>query len=464
MSTHRYIRVVSALMLALALASPSGAQTKIVPPANKYKPADDVKLGQEAAAQAQKELPMLNDAAVQEYVAGIGQRLVSAIPPELQHPEFRYTFRVVNQKEINAFALPGGPMFVNRGMIEAARDEGEIAGVMAHELSHVVLRHGTAQQSKATPYEVGAVAGQILGAIVGGGLGSIIAQGSNFGISTYFMKFSREYESQADIEGSQIMARAGYNPNDMANMFHTLAAQGGNGPEWLSDHPNPGNREARIKQEAAALHFNGSGYQNSAEFNSVQSRLKGMSPALTAQQIANQQKSGRPVGTGGRAVNVDPPSGSFRTYQPSNGLRLAVPSNWEQVEAGNNSVTYAPQGAYFQGNGGSAFTHGVEVGVAQGTGNLQNDTNSLVRNFAQGNPQLQQSGRARNDNVGGRNGITVQLANVSEVTGQPEYISLSTTELRNGSLLYVIGVAPRTEAGTYDNAFKKVRQNIQIAD
>jgi hypothetical protein len=128
-------------------------------------------------------------------------------------------------------------------------------------------------------------------------------------------------------------------------------------------------------------------------------------------------------------------------------------------------VTYAPQGAYFQGNnGGSAFTHGVEVGVAQGTGNLQNDTNSLLRSFAQGNPNLQQSGRARNDSVGGRNGITVQLANVSEVTGQPEYIALSTTELRDGSLLYVIGVAPRTEADTYDRTFQQVRRNIQIAD
>jgi predicted Zn-dependent protease len=97
-----------------------------------------------------------------EYVAGIGQRLVRVIPAEYQHPEFRYSFRVVNQKEINAFALPGGPMFVNRGMIEAAHDESEIAGVMAHELSHVILRHGTAQATKATKYEVGAVAGQIL--------------------------------------------------------------------------------------------------------------------------------------------------------------------------------------------------------------------------------------------------------------------------------------------------------------
>src|SRR5205814_7343833 len=132
---------------------------------------------------------------------------------------------------------PGGPMFVNRGMIEAAKDEGEIAGVMAHELSHVLLRHGTAQASKAQKYEIGAVAGQILGAIVGGTAGSLIAQGSNFGISTYFMKFSREYESQADILGVQLMARAGYNPQSMANMCKTLAAQGGsNGPQFLSDH------------------------------------------------------------------------------------------------------------------------------------------------------------------------------------------------------------------------------------
>jgi hypothetical protein len=469
MSTHRYTLQPSTLALLFAfVVSTASAQTHVVAPTpNKYKPSDDVKVGQQAAAQVQKELPLLNDAAVEEYVAGIGQRLVRVIPPEYQHPEFRYSFRVVNQKEINAFALPGGPMFVNRGMIEAAHDEGEIAGVMAHELSHVILRHGTAQATKATKYEVGAVAGQILGAIVGGAAGSIIAQGSNFGISTYFMKFSREYESQADILGVQLMARAGYNPQSMANMFRTLAAQGGGagGPEWLSDHPNPGNREQRMIQEAKLLNATGNPSGNTAEFQRVQARLKGMSPALTAKQIEQQNQRRQPVGTTGRAVNVAPPSGSFRTYQPANGLRVAVPTNWEPVESGGSAVTYAPQGAYFQGdNGGSAFTHGVEVGVAQGTGNLQNDTNSLLRNFSQGNPKLQQSGRAQSDNVGGRNGMTVQLANVSEVTGQPEYISLSTTELRDGSLLYVIGVAPRTEAGTYDRTFQQVRRNIQIAD
>jgi hypothetical protein len=466
MSTFRYQgRLLPVLLLTVAIGSAS-AQTHVVAPTpNKYKPSDDVKLGQEAAQQVQKEMPMLNDAAVDEYVAGIGQRLVRDIPAEYQHPEFRYTFRVVNQKEINAFALPGGPMFLNRGMIEAARDEGEIAGVMAHELSHVLLRHGTAQATKATKYEIGAIAGQVLGAIVGGTAGSIIAQGSNLGISTYFMKFSREYESQADVLGVQLMARAGYNPQSMANMFQTLAKQGSSGPEFLSDHPNPGNREQRILQEARLLNATSNSYGNTAEFQRVQARLKGMSPAPTAQQIQQQSQRRQTTGTSGRAVNVEPPAGSYRTYQPSNGLRVAVPSNWSPVQSAGNSVTYAPQGAYFSGdNGGSAFTHGIEVGVAQGTGDLQRDTDSLLRSFAQSNPDLQQSGRSRNESIAGRSGVTVDLANVSEVTGQPEYISLSTAELRNGGLLYVIGVAPRTEAGTYQDAFRRIRQNIQVAD
>ena len=379
----------------------------------------------------------------------------------------------MNQKEINAFALPGGPMFLNRGMIEAAHNEGEVAGVMAHEMSHVMLRHGTAQAAKAQKFQIGAIAGQVLGAIVGGTAGSIIANGSNIGLSTYFMKFSREYETQADLNGSHVMARAGYDPRHMAEMFKTIQAQGGGGPEFLSDHPNPGNRYQYITKEAQLLGVTGDRAGNNGEFGRVQARLNGMSPALTAAQIAQNQKNGTinngtvnngPIGTTGRAVTVERPSGSYKSYQPSNALRVSVPSNWQQVAAANNSITYAPQGAYFANNGNSAFTHGVEVGITQGTGNLQRDTDSLLRNFAQSNPQLKQSGNSKNDSVGGRSGITIPLANVSEVTGQPEYISLSTTQLRDGSLLYVIGVAPTNEAGNYDSTFKKIRQSIQISD
>src|SRR5207245_8703139 len=133
------------------------------PPSNSYKPSQDVELGTQAAAEARQQLPIMRDEVVSSFVSGVGNRLVDAIPTNLRHPEFHYSFEVVNVREINAFALPGGPMFVNRGMIDAAHDEGEVAGVMAHELSHVVLRHGTAQASKATKYEIGEVAGAIRG-------------------------------------------------------------------------------------------------------------------------------------------------------------------------------------------------------------------------------------------------------------------------------------------------------------
>ncbi len=142
-------------------------------------------------------------------------------------------------------------MFLNRGMIEASKNEAEMAGVMAHEISHVALRHGTAQATKGEKFQIGAIAGQVLGAIVGGTAGSVISQGSQFGLGTYFLKYGREYETQADILGAQIMARAGYDPRQMANMFKTIEAQGGRGgPEWMSSHPNPGNRYNTINREA----------------------------------------------------------------------------------------------------------------------------------------------------------------------------------------------------------------------
>jgi hypothetical protein len=194
-----------------------------------------------------------------------------------------------------------------------------------------------------------------------------------------------------------------------------------------------------------------------------------MSPAYTAEQIAKgQARSNRTVGTSGRArtVNVAAPSGSYRTYQPANFLRVSVPSNWDEVDSNNGGVTYAPDGGFFQGdNGGTAFTHGVQVGVAQGgSGNLQRDTQQLLNSFARSNPDLQTAGNSRRENIGGRTGLTTPLTNVSEVTGEREYITLSTAQLRDGSLLYIIGVAPQPQANQYESAFQRIRRSVQIAD
>ncbi len=189
-------RVIAVTIAAALAAGQALAQTQITPPKNKFTPEQDVQLGQEAAAEIRKAYPIIKNDAVDSFVDGIGERLVAAAPPQLNNPVFQYNFTPVNLKEINAFALPGGPMFINRGMIESAHTEGEVAGVMAHELAHVLLRHGTANATKAQNFQIGALAGAIAGAIVGGGLGQVISQGSQFGLGTWMLKYSREYKSR----------------------------------------------------------------------------------------------------------------------------------------------------------------------------------------------------------------------------------------------------------------------------
>ena len=440
------------------------AQTKITPDKNKYTPAQDVQIGQEAAAEAKKQLPILDDDRIDDWVDTVGRQLVAAIPAEFAHREFRYTFDVVNQKEINAFALPGGPMFLNRGMIEAAKTEAEVAGVMAHEISHVALRHGTAQATKGEKFQIGAILGQVAGAVIGGTAGSIIAQGSQFGLGTYFLKYGRAAESQADLLGAQILARAGYDPRQMANMFKTIEAQGsGGGPEFLSSHPNPGNRYNAINKEASMLRVQGNA--DTGQFRSVQQRLGGMSPALTAEQIAANQKS-RSGGTSTvnrRPVNVERPSAQGRTYQAGKVLRITVPANWRQTNG--EVLTYAPEGGYYtDSRGGTSFTHGLQVGVAQGgSDNLQRDTDALIQGFAKSNANLRNTG-SRRESLGGRTGLTTFLTNVSDATGGQERIALSTTYLRDGNVLFLVGVSPRDQAEDYEVAFRGIRRSLQISD
>jgi hypothetical protein len=459
----RLALVVSAATIAVTLSA--GAQTPIERHKNSFTPEQDVELGRQAAAEVRREMPLLNDERTEDFVERVGRRLVSEIPDEFEQPQFRYSFDVINLREINAFALPGGPMFLNRGMIQAAHAEGEVAGVMAHELSHVILRHGTAQATKGQKFQLGALAGQVLGAIVGGRTGSVIAQGSEFGLGAYFLKYSREYEREADLLGAQIMARAGYDPRQMANMFRTIEKQGGNrSPEWLSSHPNPGNRHEAINREAAMLRVEPS--SDSGDFSNAQARLKQMSPAPTAEQVARAQQSGRRVPettrTSGRSIRVDPPSEQWRTYQPGDFLRISVPANWRQI-GGGSVVMYAPEGGYDQSESGqSGFTHGVQLGVIEGDGvALQQATERLLQSFARTNPQLRRQGGYSRVNMGGRQGISTTLTNVSE-SGEPEAVNISTVQLSDGNILFLIGVTPQDEARTYFNAFSRVRQSLQL--
>ena len=442
------------------------AQTQIKYHSNKYSVQDDVKLGRQAAQEVESQLPLLRDETVRGYVENVGRRLVAGIPSQFQHSEFDYYFKVVNARDINAFALPGGPMYVNRGMIEAARTEGEMAGVMAHEIAHVALRHGTAQATKGQKYGLLAGIAGIAGTIFGGpGVGQL-AQAP---FAVYLLKFSREYETEADILGAQIMAQAGYDPRDLAQMFRILEQQGASGGGFLSSHPSPSNRYERINREAQMLRVN-AGVRDSREFARIQERLRGQGSAPTMAEI---QRSGQRYPTGENTGNYpnNPPSGRvaypssrYQSYNIFNGgVQVSIPNNWRQIND-QSTVWFVPEGAYGQYNGQAVFTHGTSFGVAQTNNrNLQRATEELINNLAQGNNNLRMSGGYQRTTLSGRNALFATLSNRNEATGRPEMVRVITTQLRDGQLFYMIAVAPQSERN-FESAFDTIMRSVRIND
>jgi len=477
-SIYRNSQILNACFLAVCIFTmplATLAQTRISYHSNRYSASDDVKAGQQAASEVERQMPILRDAVATDYLRSIGDRLVAAIPPEFQHPEFRYQFKVVDVRDINAFALPGGYMYVNRGLIDVAHNEGELAGVMAHELSHVALRHGTAQATKAQSAKVQApsILGQIAGAVIGGDLGQVVGGVSQAAVGTYFLKFSREYETEADLLGAQIMARAGYDPRDLANMFKTLQQQSGGsgGGGFFSDHPSSADRYARIEQERnslqqAGLLRNSNGYNNTAQFSNIQSRLRGMGRAPSMSDVqrngggqqGSTQASNYPADARINA-RVPYPSGRLRSYTEGNLFRISVPDNWREFQSGS-SVTFAPDGAY---DSQGQFTHGILAGVSQTQSqNLQQATQEYVNGLAQGNQNLRQQSDFQRGTVDRREAISVTFTNVNEVTRSSERVTLYTTMLRNGGLFYMIAVAPENDFRNYQGTFRQVLSSIQL--
>jgi len=264
------LRQVVALVatLALVLAPVAWAdRTPLKPGWNMFSPQQDVEVGQQVSKDAERQVPMLNDSRVDNYLNNLGHRL-SAHAPGYQFP---YTYKAVNDRAINAFALPGGHIYINRGVIEAADNEAQLASVMAHETSHVALRHGTNQASKAS-------AAQVPLAILGGMLGSnstgaMLAQlGAGFTLNSILLKYSRTDESQADIMGTQILYDSGYDPRGMGQFLEKIQAldQGGHQVAFFSDHPSPDRRVERVAEEVDKLGGARSGSKtDSKEFEDI---------------------------------------------------------------------------------------------------------------------------------------------------------------------------------------------------
>ena len=265
-------------MLSLTAVTLAAQSKKLRPGFNLFSKEQDVQLGKESAAEVEKKMKVVDNSELQAYIGTVGRKLTSSADAG----EFPYTFKVVVDKSINAFALPGGPMYIHTGLLAAADNESQMAGVMAHEVSHVALRHGTNQASKQQMLQLPAMlVGQATGS--GGLLGTLSQLGINLGANSVLLKFSRGAETEADLLGTRLMHNAGYNPTELANFFRKLEAEGGNQNKlvemFMASHPNPGNRVQAVQKEAKSLpsrSYNG----ETGQFRSMQ--------ALVAKVAAKQ--------------------------------------------------------------------------------------------------------------------------------------------------------------------------------
>lgn len=477
------ILIVPILLATFAVPHPALAQTqnasagptRIVLHNNKYSPMDDVKIGREAAGQAERQLQIIRDQQLAEYLEGVGQGLVRAIPREFQHPEFHYYFKVVSDRSINAFALPGGPMYVNTGAIMAAKNEGELAGVMAHELSHVALRHGTAQATKAQKWQIAAIGAAVAGTIFGGPAAGELAGG---GVGIYFKKYSREYETEADLLGARIMSNAGYDPRDLANMFKTIEAQSGSGGGFLSDHPSTKDRYQKINAEAARLQVAANPIKVTTGFQDAQQLIAGNSPRGNRGNRSPQNNypangnnypaNGNNYPSNGNnypsapSDRVELPSSRYRTYDKGT-FTVGIPDNWSEVN--QNGLWYAPRGAFGSANGQTVFTHAVTFGAVQTQSpNLQQATTEFVNTLTRSSNSMRARGSYQRMDVDGRFGELITFDSVNEATQRPELINIVTTKLTNGELFYMIAVTPTAEYSNYQNTFLAILRSLRLND
>lgn len=249
----------------------SGASSRVSAGFNLFTPEQDVELGRTSAEEVARQSVMFKDERVTRYVQRLGDKIAACAPGY----RFQYKFVVVDSKETNAFALPGGYVFVNSGAIESAHNEGELAGVLAHEISHVVLRHGTNQASKAY---VAKSAMRLIDAALGDAKNDVRRLATSLGLAgpgRLFLKFNRDAELQADVEGARLMAAAGYDPRDMASFFASLDGRDDDvsASAKADDHPDPATRAAAIDKLLPSLDVSASPVHDTDEFRQIKSRL-----------------------------------------------------------------------------------------------------------------------------------------------------------------------------------------------
>ena len=418
------------------------------PGINFYSPQDDIQLGRQAAAEIRKQVDVVDNQALQNYVSEVGQKLASQ--PEAG--DYPYSFTLINDESINAFALPGGPVFIHSGLLKAADSEAEFAGVLAHEISHVVLRHGTNQASKANLVQLPAV---LAGTAIGnnGALAQLGQLGLGFGVNALLLKYSRTAEKQADATGARIMAGAGYNPLAMADFFEKLEAEGGSRPPaFLSSHPNPGNRVTFVQAEIQALPASGPYNAGTGEFQQMKKFVAQLPPSKPRQEIPQA----------GAAPN---PSVAGYTTLETGAYTVAHPEGWRGYGAdGSSAVTIAPEGGLVRTSSGSvAIGYGAVLSMYQPqsrNATLASATKELMQLLSRSNANFRQSGAQRSLTVDGNRALMTPVTSQSPFGGSETDILF--TVARPNGLFYIVFIAPSDDFQRVQPAYETMMKSVRF--
>src|SRR6184192_3216105 len=463
-----------ALVLAVLMATPGAFAVAGLPqlpdpgtvPVSKQQ---QEQLGLKAMSEVYQQMPVLPDSnPVTQYVQQLGKRLVQVIPQQNSWP---YQFHVIPQKDVNAFALPGGPIFINVGTVLAADNESQLAGVMSHEMSHVYMQHQIKEMQKAGMTQgVAGIVGGLLGAVLGGTAGTLANMGAQYAGGILSLKYSRQEEAQADAVGAIIMYKAGYNPRSLAEFFQKLEKQGGaGGPQFLSDHPNPGNRVEAIASLIKTLPRRQFTNGDTGSFQQVHQVAMGRKP-LTSQQVAQQAKQGGQGSPGGDSGSMGQPtsgdvmpSGGMQTLNHS-AFQMQYPQNWQVFGDQNSAVTIAPQAGLTQ----NAVAYGVIVNAFQPESNtIDGAMHELEQSLRQSNPDLRLVGHDEAITINGQQGRSVDLLGSSPVMdknnkAEKERDWLVALPSSNNTVIYLVFIAPDRDFDRLRPTFEQMLRSFQM--
>ncbi len=481
---HRFVRTLgkpritissAILLLACLFTSPyAQARVHLQPCKNRMSPKQQIELGRKAAKQVYEQMPVLPDSSkVTQYVQRLGHKLTPYAPGY----RWPYNFHVVNVADINAFALPGGEIFVNLGTIQAADDEAQFAAVMAHEISHVVLQHSVCNLEKGQRVGIFAALGQIASGILLGNstAGALAEKGIGFTAGLSYLHMSRGAEREADLEGVDILYDAGYDPRAMAQFFETIEGKyGKGGAQFLSDHPNPGNRTEYVDREIATLPPKAHYVTNSPAFTEIHNVVANMR-AYTSKEVSSgawkHKNPNQTVSTGVNQYNFNTPANTKVDTAPpqrwikfqGSGFTMEVPSDW-RAAGDQSSAMVAPPGGIVQTANGNAsnLVYGVLTDVYRPdqAGDTREMFNALVTELKRENSGLE-TGPIEPMKIGDIAAQTVNGDNRMANDGRGEHDWIVGVPQQN-TIRYFIFVSPESDFAKMRPIFEHIVSSIHL--